>query len=45
MANFKTSYTNGFIFNRIIEWFGFNPNTALIKSVREKVMSIGKIAA
>jgi hypothetical protein len=45
MANFKTSYTNGFIFNRIISMFGFNPNSKKIKFIREKITAIGKIAA
>jgi len=45
MANFKTSYTNGFIFNRIISMFGFNPNSKKINFIREKIKAIGKIAA
>jgi len=45
MASFKTSYTNDFIFNRIISLFGFNPNNNKIKFIRERIRAIGKIAA
>jgi len=45
IADVKTDYANGLLFNRIICWCGINPNQKIIKSLRKKAKAFGKRAA
>jgi hypothetical protein len=45
MADIKTRYANELLLDRFISTFGINPQLSKIKSIRDEIRSIGKIAA
>jgi len=45
MADIKTRYANELLLDRFISTFGINPQLSKIKSIRDEIRNIGKIAA
>jgi hypothetical protein len=45
MANVKNQYANELLLERFISTFGINPKLSKIKLIRDKIRSLGKIAA